>query len=153
MLKIDAKAHVVLAMAAALSFAGASTSALAYEFTPEGSANWVGIARSLTVAIDSGYEQTRVCNGINAFAATHADIVREITSIKSWAWQAHYQTCGGLHANAQGNGMKCKSYKRAVGELAKATPGTDPADAVAVAGMLKDSLNSMIAELQDAKLC
>ena len=153
MLKIDAAARVLLAMVVVLGFAGTSTSALAYEFTPEGSANWVGIARSLTVAIDSGYEQTRVCNGINAFAATRPDVVKEITSIKGWAWQAHFQTCTGLHANAQGNGMKCKAYKRAVGELGKAAPGTDPADVVAVAGMLKDSLSSMIAELQDAKLC
>ena len=153
MLKIKAKAHVLLATAAALGLAGAPTAAQAYEFTPGGSANWVGIVRSLTVAIDSGYEQTRVCKGINPFAATHADIVKEIITIKGWAWQAHYQTCTGLNFDANHNGGKCKSYNRAIGELAKATPGTDPADAVAAAAMLKDSLTSMMAELQDAKLC
>ena len=153
MLKINAKAPLLLAAAAALGMVGAPTAAQAYEFTPEGSAQWVGIARLLTLAIDSGYERTRVCNRINAFAATHADIVKEITSIKGWAWQAHFQTCTGLNANAQGNGMKCKAYKRAVGELAKAGPATDPADVVRVAGMLKDSLSSMIAELEGAKLC
>ena len=86
-MKTNARAHVLLAVAAALGMAGAPTAAQAYEFTPEGSANWVGIARSLTLAIDSGYEQTRVCKGINAFAATHASVVKEITSIKGWAWR------------------------------------------------------------------
>ena len=152
-MKTNARAHVLLAVAAALGMAGAPTAAQAYEFTPEGSANWVGIARSLTLAIDSGYEQTRVCKGINAFAATHASVVKEITSIKGWAWQAHYQTCFGLGFDANHNGAKCKGYKKAIGELSKAMPGTDPADVIAAAAMFKESLISMVAELQDAKLC
>ena len=153
MLKLNAKSHRLLAIAAAFAVAGAPMAAQAYEFTPEGSANWVGIARSLTLAIDSGYEQTSVCKGINAFAATHASIVKEITSIKGWAWQAHYQTCFGLSLDASHKGAKCKAYKTAIGELAKAMPGKDPADAVAAATMLKESLGSMLAELQEAKLC
>lgn len=153
MLKLNAKSHGLLAIAAAFAVAGAPMAAQAYEFTPEGSANWVGIARSLTLAIDSGYEQTGVCKGINAFAATHASIVKKITSIKGWAWQAHYQICFGLSLDASHKGAKCKAYKTAIGELAKAMPGKDPADAVAAATMLKESLGSMLAELQEAKLC
>jgi hypothetical protein len=153
MLQINAKAHLALAVAAALGLAGTPTIGQATEFTPEGAANWVGIARSLTVAIDSGNEQTRACEGINAFAGMRADFRREVSTTRGWAPQAHFQTCSGLHANAQGNGVKCKSYRRAVGELAKANAATDPADVVAVAGMLKDSLNSIIAEFEEAKLC
>lgn len=153
MLKINAKTPVLLALAATLGMASAPTTAQAYEFTLEGSANWVGIARALTLAIDSGYEKTRVCNGINAFAATHASVLKEITSIKGWAWQAHYQTCFGLGFDANHNGAKCKGYKHAIGELSKAVPGTDPANVVAAAAMFKESLVSMVAELQDAKLC
>ena len=93
MLKTNSHGRTLVAAVAALALAGASTTAHAYDFTPEGSAQWVGIARSLTVAIDSGYEQTRVCDKINAFAATHAEVVKEIISIKNWAWQAHFQTC------------------------------------------------------------
>lgn len=153
MLKLGVRSQGLLAVAVAVAVAGVPVAAQAYEFTPEGSASWVGIARSLTLAIDSGYEQTSVCKGINAFAATHASIVKEITSIKGWAWQAHYQTCFGLGLDASHKGAKCKAYKTAIGELAKAVPGKDPSDAVAAAAMLKESLISMVAELDNAKLC
>lgn len=153
MSKTNGKSNVLLIAASALGLVCAPIAAQAYEFTPEGSASWIGIARSLTLALDSGYEQTRVCNGINAFAATHANVVKEITSIKGWAWQAHYQTCFGLGFDANHNGAKCKGYRAAIGELSKAMPGKDPADVVSAAAMLKESLVSMVAELQDAKLC
>lgn len=153
MLKINAKSHVLLAVVAAFSLAGAPTVAQAYEFTPEGAANWVGIARNLSLALDSGYERTHVCDGMNAFAAMRADVRREITTTRNWASFAHGLTCTGLNTDANHNGAKCKNYKRAIGELAKAQPGTDPADAVAAAAMLRESLISMVAELQNAKLC
>ena len=153
MLQINAKAPVWLAAAAALGMACAPTAALATEFTPEGSAHWVRVARTLTFAIDSGNEQTSICDGMTAFAGLRADFRREVMTSRSWAPQAHFQTCFGLRANSGGNGVKCKSYKRAVDLLAKADPATDPADVVAVSVMLKESLSSIIAEFEDAKLC
>lgn len=153
MFQINAKAPVWLAVAAALGLASAPTTTLASDFTPEGTAHWVRIGRTLTYAIDSGNEQTSICDGMTVFAGLREDFRREVMTTRSWAPQAHFQTCFGLRANSGGNGVKCKSYKRAVDLLAKAQPATDPADVVAVAAMLKESLISMIAELDDAKLC
>ena len=151
MLKNKTKRQLVLTVMAAIAFA--PTAAQAYDFTPEGSANWIGIARNLTLAIDSGNERTRACDGINAFAAMRADFRREVTTTKSWAVFAHGQVCLGLAMDANHNGAKCKAYKKAISELAKAQASTDPADVVAAATMLKDSLSSMVVDLEEAKLC
>ena len=153
MFNLNAKTPAWLAVATALGVACAPTVAQATEFTPEGAAIWVRIARALTYAIDSGNEQTSFCDGINAFAGMRADFRREVINMQGWAPQAHFQTCTALRANSGGNGVKCASFKRAVNLLAKVQPATDPAAVVAASTMLKESVDSMIVDLQDAKLC
>lgn len=153
MLRRNTMVKRALATAAALGLAGAPVAAEAYSFTPEGAANWITIARTLTYAIDSGNEQLHICDGMNAFAATHRWFVREVTSTRDWASRAHLFTCGALHENGKNKGAKCKAYRQALGEVRKATPGTDPDDVVAAAVTLRDSITSMIAELDSAGLC
>ena len=142
-----------LAAAAALGLAGAPTAAQAYSFTPEGAANWITIARTLTYAVDSGNERQHICDGMNAFAATHAWFVREVTTTRDWASRAHLFTCMALAENGSHKGLKCKTYRQALGEVRKAAPGTDPADVVTAATMMRDSITSMLAELDAADLC
>lgn len=153
MLHLKTRVKHLFAAAAALGLAGAPVSAQAYAFTPEGAANWITIARTLTYAVDSGNERQRICDGMNAFAATHAWFVREVTTTRDWASRAHLFTCMALADNGSHKGTKCKSYRQALGEVRKAVPGTDPADVVAAATMLRDSISSMLAELDAADLC
>ena len=153
MVQFNVKAPVWLAVTAALGLACAPSIAQATEFTPEGSAYWMRIARTLTYTIDSGNDQTSVCEGINAFAGMRADFRREVITMQGWAPQAHFQICTAFHANVGSSNVKCASFKRAVNLLAKAQPATDPAQVVAVSVMLKESVVSMIADLEDAKLC
>ena len=58
-----------------------------------------------------------------------------------------------LNDNGNSKGAKCKLYRQALGEVRKATPGTDPVDVAAAATMLRDSISSMLAELDAADLC
>ena len=153
MQRINIMVNRSLAAVAALVLAGAPVAADAYSFSPEGAANWITIARTLTYAVDSGNEDLRICDGMNAFAATHRWFVREVTSTRDWASRAHLFTCGALHENGKNKGAKCKAYRQALGEARKAAPGTDPDDVVAAAVMLRDSITSMIAELDSAGLC
>ena len=131
MFQINPKTPTWLTAAAALGMACAPTIAQATEFTPEGSAYWIRIARTLTYTIDSGTEQTSVCDGINAFAGMRADFRREVITMQSWAPQAHFQICTAFRANVGSNQVKCASFKRAVNLLAKVQPATDPAAVVA----------------------
>ena len=153
MLHLNRCAKQWLAAAAALGLVGAPVAAQAYAFTPEGAANWITIARTLTYAVDSGNEHQRICEGMNAFAATHAWFVREVTTTRDWAARAHLLTCGALADKGSNKGTKCKAYHQALGEVRKAAPGTDPDDVAAAAAMLRDSITSMMAELDSAGLC
>lgn len=153
MLHLKSRARRLFAAAAALGLAGAPIAAQAYAFTPEGAANWITIARTLTYAVDSGNERQRICEGMNAFAATHAWFVREVTTTRDWASRSHLFACMALADNGKNKGTKCKLYRQALGELRKPAPATDPADAVAAAAMLRDSITSMVAEMDAADLC
>ena len=53
-------------------------------------------------------------------------------------------TCYALADNGSAKGAKCKFYRQALGEVRKAAPGTDPANVVAAAAMLGDSITSML---------
>ena len=153
MLHLKTRARHLVAAAAAIGLAGAPITAQAYAFTPEGAANWITIARTLTYAVDSGNERQHVCDGMNGFAATHAWFVREVTTTRDWASRVHLFTCMALNDNGKGKGVKCKLYRQALGEVRKAAPATDPPEVVAAATMLRDSITSMQAELNAADLC
>jgi hypothetical protein len=153
MLQIKTKARMWLAIAAAISLASSPTVALATDFTPEGAAAWINIAQSLTVAIDSGNEHTSVCDGMNAFAAMRADFRREVTTTRVWALRAHVYACNALNNDGSAKGVKCKAYRMAVDQLTKVQPSLDPANVIAAAATLRESLDSIITEFNSAGLC
>jgi hypothetical protein len=153
MLRSNTTVKQWLAVAGAFGLASAPIAAQAYSFTPDGAANWITIARTLTYAVDSGNERQHICDGMNAFAATHAWFVHEVTTTRDWASRTHLFTCTALADNGSHKGAKCKAYRQALGEVRKATPGIDPPEVAVAATMLRDSITSMLAELDAADLC
>ena len=126
--------------------------ALASDFTPEGTANWIDIATRLTVSVDSGNTHPiGVCEGINAFAAVHANFRKEVETMHTWAPRTHVFTCMAFSAKVPK--LACKYYRMASDELTKAKPGSDPEAAVAAASRLKAALDSVTGEMKADKLC
>ena len=153
MLKSKTKLRVWLSVGASIGLAISPTIAQATDFTPEGAANWINVAHALTVAIDSGNEHTSACDGMNAFAAMHADFRREVTTTRAWEARSHIYVCMALNNDGSAKNVKCKTYRMAIDQLTKVQPSLDPANVVAAATMLKESLDSIAREFDQAGLC
>lgn len=145
----------------ALCLATLPTAALAADFTPEGHQHWVEVAHALLVASTAETQDMDApCKGVTAMGGG-SEIRHEYSQVPKWAVDAHFRACISFHTVAKGGkgfmhsnaGDVCKGLKVVIDDLNKAKPGVDPDDVVAIAGQLKASLTSLVADYKDAKAC